>query len=232
MAKKTCVITGGSKGIGLATALRLAHDHYDVVLAARNEADLLVAAQKVQRAGAQCLAVVADVARPDDARRVIDEAAQRFGRVDVLVNNAGVAPLIATAEMDTAMFDQTVQVNMAAVFHTTQAVWGVMKARGGGVIVNISSLASLDPFPGFAVYGASKAWVNLFSRAVAREGKPLGIRVYAVAPGAVETNMMRTAFPDFPADKALEPQAVADVITLLCRDEMTPCTGETIFVQK
>ena len=156
---------------------------------------------------------------------------QRFGRVDVLVNNAGVAPLAPVDEFDPAEFERVCQVNMAAVFHTTQAVWPVMKAQGGGLIANISSLASVDPFPGFGVYGASKAWVNLFSQATAAEGKAVGIRVFAIAPGAVETQMMRSIFPDFPKDQTLNPDDVAAVIVSVSDESMTYCTGQTIFVR-
>ena len=121
---------------------------------------------------------------------------------------------------------------MAAIFHTTRAVWPLMKAQGGGVIINMSSMAAVDPFPGFAVYGASKAWVNLFSQATASEGKPHGIRVFSVAPGAVETGLMRASFPDFPADKTLAPDEVAAVILSLCEPALAPCSGQTLFVRK
>ena len=229
---KTCIITGASRGIGLATALRFAKAGYQIVAAARSEADLEAAVEKIAAAGGECLAVTADVGNPDQAREIVAAAQERFGCVDVLVNNAGRAPLSAVDEMDGSEFEALVAVNMAAVFHTTQAVWPLMKQRGGGVIVNVSSVASLDPFPGFAAYGASKAWVNVFSKAIASEGKPHGIRVYAVAPGAVETQMLRGAFPDLPAEHVLDPDAVAAVIESVCDERMTHATGQTIFVRK
>lgn len=232
MTRPTCVITGASRGIGLASALRFARGGYNIVTAARHEADLDAAVEQISAAGGECLAVTADVAVPEDAAQIISAAFERFGRVDVLVNNAGRAPLAPLEDLSPDEFDAVTAVNMAGVYHMTRAVWPIMKQRGGGVIVNISSLAAFDPFPGFAVYGASKAWVNLFTKALAVEGKPHNIRVFAVAPGAVETTLMRAAFPDFPTDKTLAPDAVAAVIESVCDERMRAASGETICVRK
>ncbi len=229
---RVCVITGGSRGIGLATAVRFARGGAQLCISGRGARDLEAAAAQLRALGAECEAAALDVGRPDEARRLIARALERFGRIDVLVNNAGRAPLAKIEQFEASEFDATAAVNMAAVFHTSQAVWPVMRRQGGGVIVNVSSVASVDPFPGFAVYGASKAWVNVFSQALAVEGKPHNIRVYSVAPGAVETGMLRGAFPDFPADQTLAPDDVAAVIESVCGDPLRPCTGQTIFVRK
>lgn len=230
--EQTCVITGASRGIGLATALEFARRGWRIVAAARRSEDLTAAAEQIEAAGGLCSAVPTDVGRAAETQALIHTAQERCGRIDVLVNNAGVAPLCATAQLDPAEFDRVCAVNMAAIFHTTRAAWPLMQAQGGGTIINISSLASVDPFPGFAVYGASKAWVNLFTQATAAEGKPHNIRVFSVAPGAVETNLMRSTFPKLPPEKALAPEAVARVIISLCDPGMTPCSGQTIFVRK
>jgi NAD(P)-dependent dehydrogenase (short-subunit alcohol dehydrogenase family) len=232
MPVRTCVITGASRGIGLATALRFAEQGCQIVAAARQEADLTAACRQIEAAGAKVHSVVVDVGQPDAARRLIDAAQQRFGRIDVLVNNAGRAPLAPLGKFDPAEFDRVLAVNVAAIFHTSQAVWPFMQAQHGGVIVNISSRAAVDPFPGFAVYGASKAWVNLFSQALADEGRPHNIRVFSVAPGAVETGLLRAAFPDFPREKTLAPDDVARVIVALCDESMAPSSGQTVSVRK
>jgi 3-oxoacyl-[acyl-carrier protein] reductase len=232
MSDRTCVITGASRGIGLATALRFAKQRCRIVAAARNEQTLDAAVEKLSEAGAECLAITADVGNPDDARQIISAAFERFGRIDVLVNNAGVAPLKPLEELDTETFDEVTAVNLSGVFHTTHAAWPIMKQQGGGVIINISSVSSQDPFPGFQIYGASKAWVNIFTQAVAGEGKPHGIRAYAVAPGAVETDMLRAALPDLEDKYVLQPDAVAAVIESLCDDRFAYTTGQTIFVRK
>ena len=229
---RTCIITGATRGIGLATALRFAREKYRIVAAARTADALTQIAAQIRTVGGECEPVVADVAQPEAARQLVQAAVVRFGRVDVLVNNAGIAPCAALDEIPLHDFEGVLALNIGAVFHLTRAVWPVMRRQGGGVIVNISSLASVDPFAGFAVYGPSKAWVNAFSQAAAAEGRSCGIRVYSVAPGAVETQMMRALFPDFPAEKTLAPAEVADVILRLCGPEFAPCSGQTVFVRK
>lgn len=232
MRPKVCVITGASRGIGLATALRFAKSGCAIVAVARNPGDLARAAEEIKAAGGACAAVAADISIPAEARRVIETAVQRFDRVNVLVNGAGCAPLATIEQLEPAEFDRVVALNMGAVFHTTRAAWPILKRQGGGAIVNISSLASIDPFPGFAAYGASKAWVNLFSQAMAAEGKRYGIRVFSVAPAAVETHLLRATFPDLPVEAALAPDAVAAVIVSVCDESLASCTGQTFFVRK
>ncbi|MBK9120857.1 MAG: SDR family oxidoreductase [Phycisphaerales bacterium] len=232
MAQRVVVITGGSRGIGLAAAEQFAAAGDRVVISGRTESDLRTAAAAVRAAGGTCEPVVADVARREDAHRLITQAQEIFGRIDVLVNNAGKAPLAPVAQLDPAEFESTLALNLGGVFHTAQAAWPGMQAQGGGVIVNVSSVASVDPFPGFAVYGATKAWVNLFSQALAAEGKPHGIRVYSVAPGAVETGLLRATFPDLPAEHCLRPEAVAAAIVAVCDETWLPATGNTIFLRR
>ena len=100
------------------------------------------------------------------------------------------------------------------------------------MIISTSSCASVDPFPGFAAYGASKSWVNAWTKALAEEGRLIGIRVFAVAPGAVETRMLRDAFPEFPSDQTLQPSDVADVVFTVADPTCRHATGQTIFVKK
>jgi len=232
MAAKTVVITGASRGIGLATGLRFAKAGCNIVAAGRNDEDLDKALEQFAALGVACCAIVADVGQADAAREIIAAAEERFERVDILVNNAGCAPLGAIEAFSVDDLEQVCAVNMHGVFHTTQAVWPIMVRQGGGVIVHVSSVASVDPFPGFAVYGASKAWVNVFTQAIAAEGKPHGIRVYAVAPGAVETGLLRAAFPTFPADQTRAADAGAAVIESVCDERLAPVSGQTVFVRK
>ncbi len=137
---------------------------------------------------------------------------QKLKRVDVLVNNAAMAPLGPFAEITEQTLDQTITINVRSVFRLSQLVWGTMKSQGGGTIVNISSLAAVDPFPGFSLYGSTKAWIDLLTVALAAEGREWGIRVCSVRPGAVETPMLRRLFPDFPAEDCVSPQDVANQI--------------------
>ncbi len=232
LAGKTAIVTGASRGIGLAIARRLGRVGCRVVLTARDAAALEPAADELRRAGVACEAVRGDVAVEAEVRCVVARAVEVFGAVDILVNNAGVAPLCAVEQMDDALFQRTLDTNVVGVFRFVRAVWPVMRRSGGGVIVNISSRASQDPYRGFAVYGACKAWVNLFTQALADEGREVGIRVFAVAPGGVETRMLRDLFPDVPAEQILQPDEVAAVVEQVCRPEMACASGQTIFVKK
>lgn len=228
----TAIVSGAGRGIGRAIALRMARTGGRVALVARTRAELESAARDVEQAGGRAMAIEADVSALESAARIVDAAAAKFGRIDVLVNNAGVAPVGSIESFSDADFDRLTGVNMAAVFRLSRAVWPVMKRQGGGTIVNISSVAAVDPFPGLGVYGASKAWVSLFSKAAAEEGRGCGICVFAVAPGAVETRMLRSAFPDIPSDATLDPDQVASVVVSLCDPAMAAATGQTLFVRK
>ena len=229
---KTALITGGSRGIGLATALRFARTDWNIAIAARSEEDLQAAAAQIREAGATCEVIAADVGELSEAQRVLTAVTARFGRLDVLVNNAGYAPVAPVDEMSDEDYRKSMTANLDATFYMTRGVWPLMTQQGGGVIVNLSSVASVDPFPGFAVYGACKAWVNVFTRATADAGKKVGIRVYAVAPGATETQMLRGAFPDFPSKDTLKPDDIAAVIETLCDERMAYSVGQTVFVKK
>jgi NAD(P)-dependent dehydrogenase (short-subunit alcohol dehydrogenase family) len=230
--RPVCVVTGGSAGVGLAIASHFAARGYRLALCGRDPQTLRAAEHQLAQTAPVCVALPLDVAQPGAPACLIEEAVRRFGRVDVLVNNAGHAPLAPLEQLSPADFERALAVNVSAVFHATQAVWPVMRRQKSGVIVNISSLASVDPFPGFSVYGACKAWVNLFTKAAADEGRPLGIRVYAVAPGAVETRLLRGLFKDFPAEQALTPAEVAALVGSLCEEPLRYVTGQTLFVRK
>lgn len=232
MNDKVVIVTGGGRGIGRAACERFAAAGAQVIAASRSKAELADARAAIESAGGKCHAHVTDVCNPGDIQSLIADTAARFGRVDVLVNCAGVAPKAPFDQMEPVLFDTIRAVNIDAVYHACRFAWPIMKKQGGGVIVTISSMASADPFPGFAAYGASKAWVNLWTRALAEEGRPHNIRVFAVAPGAVETRMLRDAFPNFPSEQTLLPSDVAAAAFGLCGEDFHYATGETVFVKK
>lgn len=229
---QVAVITGAGRGIGRATALRLARAGCDVGAAARTHEQLIETQRAVEAVGRRCEVVRADVTDADQVAALVSRCVETLGRIDMWVNNAGIAPQGTIAGMDTQTFDGLLAVNVRAVFLCCRAAWPVMRRQGGGVIINISSMAAVDPFAGFAAYGASKAWVNLFTAAAAREGRADGIRVYAVAPGAVETRLLRGNFPDYPADRTLDPDAVAGVVELLADPRAAHASGSVVYVRK
>jgi len=228
---RTVVVTGAGRGIGRAASLRFARRGDRVVLAARS-ADQLAETARAIGDESRCLTVAADVSVEADTARIMSEAVRRFGRIDVLVNNAGMAPLAPIERMDTATFDRMIAVNVRGLFLCCRAAWPHLRAAGGGVIVNISSRAASDPFPGFAAYGGSKAFVETFTRALGAEGAAEGIRVFGVAPGAVATRMLLDLFPDFPRDKSLDPDEVSGLIEGLCDERFHACSGQTLGIAR
>ena len=207
-----CVITGGTSGIGLATAKLFSKNGYRIAICGRREGLLDEAKTQIVDAAGQDAAPLArqiDLNEPSQAREFGRAVIDAFGRIDVLVNNAGFAPLAPFDQIDSQTFETVLNVNLRSVFDLTQVAWKKMLEQGGGVVVNISSLAAVDPFPGFSLYGASKAWIDLLTVALAAEGTEHGIRVCSIRPGAVETPMLRNLFPDFPAQQCVSPEEVA-----------------------
>ena len=231
MPEPVAVITGAGRGIGRATAVELAGAGYRVVLAGRDRESL---EETLHAIGGRGLAMPTDVTRPAEVGRLIAAALDAFGRVDALVNNAGLAPVRSVKEMTPEEWRAVIDTNLSAAFYATRAAWPAFERQGRGVVVNISSAAARDPFAGFAAYGAAKAGLTLFGLAAAREGAPVGIRVHTIAPGAVETGMfrqIRTA-DEWPADKTLDPADVARVVLQCVRGDLRHASGEVIYLSK
>jgi 3-oxoacyl-[acyl-carrier protein] reductase len=232
--RKVAIVTGAGRGIGRAVALRLAGEGYNLSLASRSEDQLARVRQMVERHKARAVAAPTDVTVPAEVCALVDATMDAFGRVDLLVNVAGAAvykedPTTLTDEE----LDQMLAVNVKGVFLTTRAVWPIMKQqKDGGVIVNISSLAARDPFPGYAVYGASKAAVNRMTESLAKLGRDANIRLFAVCPGYVETALMRSSFPDVPPDACLAPADVAAMVAWCASDAAKYCSGQAIWMKK
>jgi 3-oxoacyl-[acyl-carrier protein] reductase len=223
-AAKVCVVTGGSSGVGAAVVERFLAAGYHVASCSRSAAGI----ESTSSSGTRRITRPVDVAMPDALRRFIDSTLAEFGRIDVLVNNAGNAPRRPLVETTLAELDAALAVHVRAVFVATQLVWPAMVRQGGGTILGISSLASLDPLPGFSVYGGCKAWINTFTKAIATEGRPHNIRAFALALGAVDTPLLRRVAPEFDPAAALTPAAVAEVALRLCDESMAPLSGHTL----
>jgi NAD(P)-dependent dehydrogenase (short-subunit alcohol dehydrogenase family) len=232
MAEQVAVITGAGRGIGRATAVELVRAGFRVVLAGREREALEETSRLV---GADRARVVpTDVTKPDDVGRLITVALDEFGRIDALVNNAGLAPVVPIPEMSVDQWRAVIDTNLSAAFYATRAAWPVFERQGGGVVVNISSAAARDPFPGFAAYGAAKAGLNLFGLSAAREGERIGVRVHTIAPGATETGMFRQIMTaeQYPPEKTMEPGDVARVVLACVRGDLRYSSGEVIYLHK
>jgi 3-oxoacyl-[acyl-carrier protein] reductase len=182
---KTAVVTGGSRGIGLAIARALVTSDVNVLITGTNEKPLEDA---VRQLGPMAMAQKADVRDYDGVERALAAAASRFGGIDVLVNNAGIGLFTPVADMSIDQWQNVFETNVTGVFHCCRAVLPHLRARGGGWIINISSLAGTNPFPNGAAYCASKAALNAFSESLMQEVRHEGIRVATVAPGSVNTS--------------------------------------------
>ena len=203
---KTAIVTGGSRGIGLAIARALVERDANVVITGTKEKPLTDAARELGLAMAQ----VANVRNHADVERVFDAAAARFGGIDILVNNAGVGVFTSVANMSIEQWHDVIDTNLTGVFYCCRAVLPHLRRRGGGWIISISSLAAKNAFPDAAAYCASKSGLNAFCEALMQEVRHDGIRVAYVMPGSVNTNFggHQTAG----ADWKLSPDDVADVI--------------------
>ncbi len=230
MSRKVAVITGAGRGIGRAVAIELSRLGFDLALIARTASELADTADSI---GSASLQLTCDVTDAEAIQQAVAATLDRFGRIDCVVNNAGSAPMKSIEHTTPAIWREVIETNLSSAFYLSHAAWESLKATGGS-IVNISSEASRDPLPGFVAYASAKGGVNLLTLMLHREGKPHGIRAYAVAPGAVETQMLRAIIDktQFPESATLDPNAVARVVGSCVAGELQHSSGEVIFVHR
>ena len=189
---RSAIVTGGSRGIGLATAIALRSAGAGVLISGRSADMLTTAAARIASATASApsgllATAVADVRHPEQAQRLVASAVAQLGGVDILINNAGVGRFSPLAKLTIEDWQETIDTNLSGVFYCCRAAIPAMKRRGGGWIINVSSLASTHPFAGGTAYCASKAGLNAFTEALMQEVRRDGIRVSCVLPGSVDT---------------------------------------------
>ena len=187
MARPIALITGASSGIGERISLRLASSGHDLVLVARRGDELARVAEEAAKVGAICETVVADLASAEDVARVETRILDGSRPIEIVVNNAGFGRFGTVIELDAAGEANEIAVNITALTILSRAALVAMAPRKRGAILNVASLASFIPFPGFTTYAATKAYVRHFTLALHEEAKPLGIRVTCVAPGFTPT---------------------------------------------
>ena len=214
-AHSVALVTGGSKGIGRAIAAALLEAGTHVLITGRDSAALASAAADLaphgHASGSRVEWFAGDVRREADAQAMVAAAVERFGGVDIIVNNAATGILVEVAEMTGDQWRETIETNLSGVFYCTHAAIPHLRARGGGWIINISSLASRNPFPRGAAYSATKAGLNAFSEALMQELRYDGIRVSTICPGSVRTGFAGSD-AGAAADWKLAPEDVAQVV--------------------
>jgi 3-oxoacyl-[acyl-carrier protein] reductase len=188
---KVAIVTGGSRGIGLAIACALVAEGARVSITGRSAAHLSTARPLIEKAGPGAVETLqADVRRYDEVERAVDATVTRFGGLDILINNAGIGIFADVADMTPAQWSEVIDTNLTGVFFTCHAAIPHMRRRGGGFVINISSLAGKNAFPTAAAYCATKSGLNAFSEALMQEVRYDNIRVSYVMPGSVATGFM------------------------------------------
>ncbi len=236
---RVAVVTGGGRGIGRAIAARLAEEGANVAISYRsNDAAAEETAQKVRDAGAKCEIFKGDVASPEDVRALFAGVSDAFGRVDILINNAGITRDNLMMRMKEDEFDEVLRTNLKGTYVCTRAALRPMVRARWGRIVNVGSVVGLVGNAGQANYAASKAGIIGFTKSVAREVAQRGITVNAVAPGYVETELTgglpegvkEQILAQVPSGRFGEPKEVAEVVAFLSGEGAGYITGQTIAV--
>ena len=212
---KVALITGAGRGIGRATAVAFAAEGAAVALVARSRADLAGVAAEIRELGGRALAMPTDVTQDAAVESLIERVVGELGRLDLLVTSAGTAAFAPVADSKPADWDSMLTVNLRAVMVTCRASLPVMMRQRSGTILNVASIAAKRALPGSAVYTATKMGVIGFSRVLAEELRPHGVRVGVLVPGAVDTPLWDALGASPPREKMLRPQDVARAAVLM-----------------
>jgi len=212
---KKAIVTGGGRGIGRAIALAMAEEGCDIAVVSRTRDEIERTANEVMMFGSQALAIQADVSDPLDVKYAVNETIKAFGRIDVLVNNAGIAIFKPFLELTLDDWDKTMAVNLSGAFLCAQEVAKYMVDQESGTIINICSSASKKAYPNQLAYVASKHGMMGLSKTMSIDLQPYGVKVHAICPGGVDTKLTADARPEVDRSDWMHPEDVAHVIMML-----------------
>ncbi|MFA5196780.1 MAG: glucose 1-dehydrogenase [Bacteroidales bacterium] len=237
---KVALITGASRGIGRAIAMEMARAGADVAIASRKISDLEKVALEITKTGRKCLPFAAHIGRMEEIKSLVQNVVNEFGKIDILINNAGTSPTMAPAmEIDERAWESIVNLNLKGLFFLSQAVARIMKEKGGGKIINVSSTAGFTPDI-LPVYSISKAAVNMATKVMAKEWAIYNIRVNAIAPGITRTrfseaivnnqDILNIAMSRTPLGRPAKPEEMVGAVIYLASDESSYVTGQVLVI--
>ena len=239
---QTALITGGSRGIGKATALGFAKAGADVAVASRKLPDLEEVAEEIRALGRKSLAIATHTGRMDEINDLVAKVTEQFGRIDILVNNAGTSPALSPVlEAEERLWDTIMNLNLKGLFFLSQAVAKVMKEHGGGKIINVASMDGFIPEADVGIYAISKAGVIMATKVMALEWAQYNIRVNCIAPGNVHTRLGDQGLsfiPGYeekikertPVGRMGQPDEIVGAMIYLASGASSFVTGETLVV--
>lgn len=239
MEEKVALVTGASRGIGRACAIRLGREGYKVVVNYNsNEEAANEVVNTIKEAGGEAIAIKADVSDVKEAKNLVREAVYTYGQLDVLVNNAGIVKDEFVLMMSEETIDKCLDLNIKGYLYCTQQAVLKMFSKKQGVIINVSSVSSKLAVPGQSVYSSTKGAINSMTATMAKELAPYGIRVNAVAPGFIETDMIQQLpedkreeyLKDIPLKRFGTAEEVAEMVTMLAGPACSYITGQVIVL--
>jgi len=237
---KVVLVTGASRGIGEATAMGLARAGADLAIVSRKLPDLEKVGEEIKKIGRKCLPVQAHLGRVEEINQLVKRVLEEFGKIDILVNNAATNPTMAQAiDVDERAWDSIMNLNLKGLFFLSQAVGRVMREKGGGKIINVSSVAGITPDL-LPIYSISKAAVNMVTKVMAQQWAQYNIRVNAIAPGLTKTrfsealwknqDILKIAMFKTPMGRPAEPDEMVGGIIYLASDASSYVTGQIIAI--
>lgn len=229
--RKTALITGGGRGIGRAIALALAKEGCNIAVASRTEDEIRQVAREIEIIGVKGLAIKADISKPDEVERMVDETLENFGNIDIFVSNAGVAIFKPFLELTLEDWDKTMDINLRGAFLCTQKVAHVMIKQKKGTIITICSSASKKTYPNQMAYVASKHGLMGLTKSLNIELKPYGIKVHAICPGGVDTKLTGDARPETDRSDWMQPEDIAHVVLMLVTQD-DRATIDEIYIRR
>ncbi|MEW6614573.1 MAG: 3-oxoacyl-ACP reductase family protein [Thermodesulfobacteriota bacterium] len=237
---KVAIVTGGGKGIGRAIALGLAKAGADVVVCSRNLPDLEGVSGEIKKMGRDSLAIVADVTKKEDIENLVAKTREKFGRIDILVNNAATSYLRPLMELREEGWDKVFNTNLKAVFLLSREAAMVMKEQGGGRVINITTVGAEKAENNMGAYSTSKAALKMLTKSMALEWAPFKINVNAVGPGLTKTDFSKPLWrnPDIakgisgsiPLGRIAEPEDIVGAVVFLASDASSYITAQSIYV--